>query len=47
VVTNAPAQLEDIAPTVLTDMGVKPTGMYGHIADRRASAILHCPAARE
>ena len=26
-----PAQLEDVAPTVLTDMGVAPTGMHGHV----------------
>lgn len=26
-----PAQLVDIAPTVLTNMGVKPTGMEGHV----------------
>jgi hypothetical protein len=31
VVSKAPAQLEDIAPTVLTDMGVKPTGMSGRV----------------
>jgi hypothetical protein len=30
VVTSAPAQLDDVAPTVLTDMGVNPTGMEGH-----------------
>jgi Type I phosphodiesterase / nucleotide pyrophosphatase len=30
VVTSAPAQLDDVAPTVLTDMGVSPTGMEGH-----------------
>jgi hypothetical protein len=29
-VSNAPAELEDVAPTVLTAMGVKPTGMAGH-----------------
>jgi hypothetical protein len=28
-VTNLPAQLEDIAPTVLIDMGVRPAGMEG------------------
>src|SRR5579875_1235310 len=28
---TAPVQLEDIAPTVLTDMGVQPTGMHGHV----------------
>jgi len=31
VVTAEPAQLIDVAPTVLTDMGVAPTGMEGHI----------------
>lgn len=31
VVSNAPVQLEDIAPTLLTDMGVTPTGMQGHV----------------
>jgi hypothetical protein len=31
VVNNAPAQLDDIAPTVLSDMGVAPTGMEGHV----------------
>ncbi|MGH2441643.1 MAG: alkaline phosphatase family protein [Chloroflexota bacterium] len=29
VVSNTPVQLDDIAPTVLTDMGVTPTGMDG------------------
>ncbi len=29
--TPLPAQLEDIAPTVLTAMGVRPTGMEGHV----------------
>jgi len=48
VVTRQPAQLEDVAPTVLEDMGVRPTGMEGHIltdamqvsypADRQARA---------
>ncbi len=31
VISSAPAQLEDIAPTALTDMGVKPAGMEGHV----------------
>jgi len=31
VVTAQPAQLIDVAPTVLTDMGVAPTGMEGHV----------------
>jgi arylsulfatase A-like enzyme len=31
VASSAPAQLEDLAPTVLTDMGVKPTGMAGRV----------------
>ncbi len=30
-VSNDAAQLEDVAPTILTDMGVKPTGMEGHV----------------
>lgn len=29
VTTNYPAQLEDVAPTILTDMSVRPTGMGG------------------
>jgi hypothetical protein len=31
LVSNQPAQLEDIAPTVLTAMDVPPTGMEGHV----------------
>jgi arylsulfatase A-like enzyme len=31
VTSSAPAQLEDIAPTALTAMGVAPTGMEGHV----------------
>lgn len=31
IVTGEPAQLEDIAPTVLTALGVGPTGMEGHV----------------
>jgi hypothetical protein len=31
VVSAAPVQLDDVAPTVLADMGVKPTGMEGHV----------------
>jgi hypothetical protein len=31
VISNAPAQLEDVAPTVLADMGVNPSGMEGHV----------------
>jgi len=30
VTVSAPAALEDVAPTVLTDMGVAPRGMEGH-----------------
>ena len=30
-VSSAPVQLEDVAPTVLTDMGVQPSGMEGHV----------------
>ncbi|HZS93860.1 MAG TPA: alkaline phosphatase family protein [Chloroflexota bacterium] len=38
VTVNTPAQLEDIAPTVLTDMGVQPTGMHGHVL---TEAMVH------
>jgi len=31
LVTGEPAQLDDVAPTVLADMGVPPTGMEGHV----------------
>jgi Type I phosphodiesterase / nucleotide pyrophosphatase len=31
VVSDNPVQLDDIAPTVLADMGVSPTGMEGHV----------------
>jgi hypothetical protein len=31
VVSSRPVQLEDIAPTVLTDMGVTPKSMEGHV----------------
>jgi hypothetical protein len=31
VVSSAPAQLADVAPTVLTDLGVQPSGMEGHV----------------
>jgi hypothetical protein len=31
VVDNSPAQLIDVAPTVLADMGVRPDGMEGHV----------------
>jgi hypothetical protein len=30
-VISAPAQLDDVAPTVLEDMGVQPTGMQGNV----------------
>jgi hypothetical protein len=30
-VIKAPAQLDDVAPTILTDMGVTPSGMEGHV----------------
>lgn len=30
-IVTAPAQLDDVAPTALADMGVKPTGMEGHV----------------
>lgn len=32
-VISAPAQLEDVAPTALVDMGVRPVGMEGHVLD--------------
>jgi hypothetical protein len=48
VISDAPVQLDDVAPTVLADMGVAPTGMEGHVitdilanassADQRARA---------
>jgi arylsulfatase A-like enzyme len=31
VVSSAPAQLEDVAPTILTVMGATPRGMQGHV----------------
>jgi arylsulfatase A-like enzyme len=31
VVTGQPAQLDDLAPTILTDMGAKTTGMQGNV----------------
>lgn len=31
VVSHDPVQLEDVAPTVLADLGVRPTGMSGHV----------------
>jgi hypothetical protein len=31
VVSSSPVQLEDVAPTALTDMGVTPKGMEGHV----------------
>jgi hypothetical protein len=40
VMSGAPAQLEDIAPTILTDMGVTPTGMEGKIL---TEALLRSP----
>jgi arylsulfatase A-like enzyme len=47
VVTTAPAQLQDIAPTVLADMGVKPTGMVGNIlTDALASSTPALQRAR-
>lgn len=41
-VTGEPAQLEDVAPTVLRDMGVAPTGMEGHVLNE---ALLQPQAA--
>jgi arylsulfatase A-like enzyme len=37
-VTGEPAEMIDIAPTVLTDMGVQPTGMEGQVLNE---ALLH------
>jgi arylsulfatase A-like enzyme len=42
-VTGQPAQLEDIAPTVLSDMGVRPAGMEGHVL---SVALDHAPTGR-
>ena len=41
-VTDQAAQLMDVAPTILQDMGVSPTGMEGHIL---ADALKHPTAA--
>jgi arylsulfatase A-like enzyme len=41
VVTARAAQLEDIAPTILTDMGVPPTGMDGNVL---ADALVRPPS---
>lgn len=38
VVSNDPAQLDDLAPTLLTDMGVTPTGMQGRVLTEALSA---------
>ena len=43
VVSNAPAQLDDLAPTLLTDMGVAPTGMQG----RALTEALSAPSASD
>jgi predicted AlkP superfamily pyrophosphatase or phosphodiesterase len=43
VVTSSPAQLIDVAPTVLADMGVRPDGMDGHIL----TDALNAPAAAD
>lgn len=40
-VITAPAQLDDIAPTVLEDMGVQPTGMQGNVL---TDAFVNPPA---
>ncbi len=40
VVTSQPARLEDVAPTLLWDMGVTPTGMDGHVL---SEALLRAP----
>lgn len=42
-VSSEPAQLEDVAPTVLTDMGVKPAGMEGNVL---TAALDRPPALR-
>jgi predicted AlkP superfamily pyrophosphatase or phosphodiesterase len=48
VTVSAPAQLDDIAPTVLADMGVAPTGMEGvPLADALAGATPELWAARQ
>lgn len=44
VVTDKPAQLEDIAPTVLADMGVTPVGMEGKVL---AEALTNPSAAQK
>ncbi|HEX6508315.1 MAG TPA: alkaline phosphatase family protein [Chloroflexota bacterium] len=41
VTSSAPAQLDDVAPTVLTVMGVSPAGMEGHAL---ADALVQPPA---
>lgn len=42
VVTSRPAKLEDVAPTLLWDMGVNPAGMTGHVL---SEALVHPPTA--
>lgn len=44
VVTNDPAQLDDLAPTILTDMGVSPVGMQGHVL---TDALAHSSRAAQ
>jgi hypothetical protein len=44
VVAAQPAQLEDVAPTLLTAMGVKPTGMEGTVL---TEALQHSGAANQ
>jgi Type I phosphodiesterase / nucleotide pyrophosphatase len=43
-VSDAPVQLEDIAPTVLADMGVQPTGMGGQVL---TDALLQSSTAQQ
>jgi hypothetical protein len=42
LIAAQPARLEDVAPTLLTDMGVKPTGMEGTVL---TDALQHTAAA--
>jgi arylsulfatase A-like enzyme len=45
LVSTAPVQLEDIAPTVLSAMGVTPTGMSGN--ELTDALIQSTPAAQK
>jgi Type I phosphodiesterase / nucleotide pyrophosphatase len=46
VQSDAPVQLDDVAPTVLTDMGVRPTGMEGRVLGE-ALTYPPSPAAKD